>query len=68
MLLRLSDDLAGPYSPPEVVGRLPHLRSSELVYMGFEHPKFATDGGRRVFVSYCQPSFTLNTLLELCFA
>jgi hypothetical protein len=63
--LRLAEELAGPYSAPEVVGQLPHLPSSELVYLAFEHPKFAFDGGRRVVVSYCQPSFTPNTVLEL---
>jgi hypothetical protein len=67
LFIRLADDVRGPYSPPRLVGRLPHLPSSELIYTGFEHPKFAADSGRRVYVSYCQPSFTPNSLLELCF-
>jgi hypothetical protein len=67
LFIRLADDICGPYSPPRLVGRLPHRPSSELIYIGFEHPKYAADGGRRVYVSYCQPSFTPNSLLELCF-
>jgi hypothetical protein len=63
--VRTADRPEGPWSPPETVGRLPHLPSSELVYLAFEHPTFAADGGRRLAVTYSQPSFTPNTLLEL---
>ena len=50
------------------MGRLPHLPSSELIYMAFEHPTFARDGGRQVFISYCQPSFVPNSLVEVGFS
>jgi Domain of unknown function (DUF4185) len=67
LLVRLADDILGPYSSPIVVGRLPHLPSSELIYMAFEHPMFARDGGRQVFISYSQPSFVPNSLVEVGF-
>ncbi len=67
LMLRSADDLAGPYSTPASLGRVPHMPSSELVYLGFQHPGFARDGGRRVYVSYCQPSFVPASLCELCF-
>jgi Domain of unknown function (DUF4185) len=67
LMLRLGDDIVGPYSAPVVVGGLPHLPSSELIYMAVEHPGFARDGGRRVAISYCQPSFTPNSLVEVGF-
>jgi hypothetical protein len=66
LAVRVADTVAGPYSEPEIVGRLPHAPSSDLVYLAFEHPKFARDGGRRVLVSYCEPRFRMCSLLELC--
>ncbi|MDX6402443.1 MAG: hypothetical protein QOF27_3049 [Gaiellaceae bacterium] len=67
LAIRLADRLEGPYSPPETVGRLPHSPASTLIYLGFEHPKFARDDGRRVFVSYCEPRFEMSSLLEVSF-
>ncbi len=67
LALRLADRIEGPYSEPEIVGRLPHAPASDLVYLGFEHPKFARDDGRRVLVSYCEPRFEMCSLLEVSF-
>ena len=67
LIVRLAPRATGPYSSPQPLGRVPHRATSELVYLGFEHPQFAADGGRRVYVSYCQPHFTLSALVELCF-
>jgi hypothetical protein len=66
LAVRVADRIEGPYSPPELVGRLPHAPSSDLVYLAFEHPQFASDGGRRIVVSYCEPRFRMCSLLELC--
>ena len=68
LLLRVADRLEGPYSDAVVVGRLPHRSASELLYCGFEHPQYAGDGGRRVYVSYSEPAFSRNSLLEVCFS
>jgi Domain of unknown function (DUF4185) len=65
LMMRVADDLSGPYSVPLAVGRLPHHRTSELIYLGFQHPKFARDGGQRLYVSYCQPSFAMPSVVEL---
>lgn len=67
LAVRLADRLEGPYSAPERVGRLPHAEASTLIYLGFEHPKFARDDGRRVVVSYCEPLFEMSSLLEVSF-
>ena len=56
----------GPYSPPESITSVPHDPSSELVYMGFEHPELRRDKGRRIYLSYSQPRFLPNSLLTLC--
>ncbi len=65
LLVRRADAVTGPYSPPERVGRVPHDPGSELVYLAFEHPAFAGDGGSRIVVTYSQPYFTMNSAVEL---
>jgi hypothetical protein len=67
LAVRLADRPEGPYSAPELGGRLPHSPESDLIYLGFEHPKFARDAGERVVVSYCEPRFAMSSLLEVCF-
>lgn len=65
MMLRVADDVVGPYSAPERIGRVPHERASDLVYLAFEHPAFAADGGALLTVSYSQPYFTMNNIVEV---
>jgi hypothetical protein len=65
--LRTAERVEGPYAAPTSAGRVPHDPASELVYLAFEHPKFAVDGGSRTYVSYCQPRFMPNALLEVRF-
>jgi hypothetical protein len=67
LMVRVADRPWGPYTKPARVIRLPHEASSEMIYLGFEHPDFSLDGGRTVFISYCQPRFTSNSLLNLRF-
>ena len=67
LALRVADRIEGPYSEPEVVGRLRHAPATELIYLGFEHPRYAREDGRRVLVSYCEPRFELCSLVEVCF-
>jgi predicted O-methyltransferase YrrM len=67
LLLRTSDSLVGPYSAPRTVARLPHEPSSEMVYLGFQHPTFSEEGGRVIYFSYCQPRFTSASLGRLTF-
>lgn len=67
LLMRTASALWGPYSDPAAVVGLPHEATSEMVYLGFEHPGFAKDGGRTIHVSYCQPRFRNNCLLAVTF-
>jgi hypothetical protein len=57
----------GPYSEPRRIAVVPHEPTSEMVYLAFEHPGFTPDGGRTVYLSYCQPHFRNNSLLALKF-
>lgn len=63
--VRTAEHLWGPYSEPEKITGVPHESTSELVYLGLEHPDFSQDGGRTMFISYCQPRFTSNSLLSI---
>jgi hypothetical protein len=65
--LRLAKHIEGPYSPVYNLGRIPHRRESELIYLALEHPKFARQDGQKVYISYCQPYFALASLVEVCF-
>jgi hypothetical protein len=67
LMLRTADSLTGPYGPPMTIGTVAHDPTSELVYIGFEHPKFREQDGRVVHVSYCQPRFARNSLVRLQF-
>jgi hypothetical protein len=65
--MRTADAMWGPYSDPAPIVAVPHGASSEMVYLAFEHSEFTRDDGETVFLSYCQPHFTNNSLLALKF-
>jgi hypothetical protein len=67
LFIRFADQVSGPYSTPKKIGRLPHHLESELIYMSFEHPKFSVEDGKKVYITYCQPFFSSNEIVELCF-
>jgi D-arabinan endo alpha-(1,5)-arabinofuranosidase len=67
LTMRMAEFIWGPYSEPRPIVGVPHDKSTEMVYLGFEHPSFTPDGGKTVFVSYCQPRFTNNSLLAVKF-
>lgn len=67
LMLRTSPELTGPYSAPRKLIGVPHEPASELVYLGFEHPHFRRDNGRIIYITYCQPHFTANSLVEVRF-
>jgi hypothetical protein len=67
LVLRYAERPEGPWSPPQEVGALAHEPASELIFLGFEHPRFAADGGRTVYLTYCEPHFVQSSLLELSF-
>jgi hypothetical protein len=68
LTLRTADRLVGPYSSPVRLATVPRRPTSELVYLGFEHPKFRQEGGRVVYVSFSEPRFASNSLVKLRFA
>lgn len=67
LMLRVADQPWGSYSDPIDLIGLPHKESSELIYLGFEHPTFQQRQGRKIFVSYCEPDFSPASLVTLTF-
>lgn len=65
--MRTADTLTGPYAPAQRIAKVPCQFPDELTYLAFEHPAFRVNGGERVYLSYCQPHFTPNEIVELRF-
>jgi hypothetical protein len=63
--VRTAERVTGPYSAARKIANVPHEPSSELVYLGFEHPMFSAQDGRVLYFSYCQPRFTPMRLARL---
>ena len=68
LYVRLAESLWGPYSHPRSLGELPMEAGNDIAALAFEHPLFATDDGRTIALSYCQPNFTQNGLVGVRFA
>ena len=67
LCLRTAPEPWGPYSDPVRAGVVPHHPEATLVSLGFQHPQFDVDGGRIIYISYSQPHFAQNAMIELCF-
>ena len=65
LLVRTARRVWGPYSEPYDMFGLPARPTSELLYLGFEHASFQREGGRTVYVSYCEPHFAPGSLVTL---
>jgi hypothetical protein len=65
LTMRTAERLWGPYSEPvELIG-VPHHDTSELAYLGFEHSHFQQLGGRKIYVTYCEPRFAPGSMLTV---
>jgi hypothetical protein len=67
LMLRAADHPWGPYSEPNDLLGLPCQKTSDVIYLGFEHSKFSELGGKKVYISYSQPNFSLNSFVSLSF-
>ena len=68
LMLRTARNIWGPYDNQVDLIGLPHDPSSQLIYLGFEHPLFRQQDGRKVFLSYCEPHFASGSLVSLTLA
>lgn len=67
LIIRTANKIWGPYSNPLKIISVPHKETSELVYLGFEHPVFSENNGKDIYISYCQPDFKINSLISISF-
>lgn len=67
LCLRTAPEPWGPYSEPLRAGVVPHREEAKLVSLGFQHPQFDLNNGRTIFISYSQPHFAQNAMIELNF-
>lgn len=65
LMLRTAPELWGPYTDPSAMFALPARPTSELLYLGFEHATYQQDGGRTVYVSYCEPHFAPASIVTV---
>jgi hypothetical protein len=62
LYLRVADAPWGPYGDPRRVAGVPRQKEA---YLGFEHASFASEEGRRILISYCEPRFCQSSLLAV---
>jgi len=62
LYLRAAHAPWGPYGEPRRVAQVPRQKEA---YLGFEHASFASEDGRRLLISYCEPRFSQSSLVAL---
>lgn len=67
LCLRTAPHPWGPYSDALRAGVVPHQKEAKIVSLGFQHPQFDREGGRTIYISYSQPHFSQNAMIELTF-
>jgi uncharacterized protein with NAD-binding domain and iron-sulfur cluster len=67
LCLRTAPQPWGPYSDALRAGVVPHREEAKIVSLGFQHPQFDREGGRTIYISYSQPHFSQNAIIELTF-
>jgi hypothetical protein len=65
LMMRTAEQLWGPFSAPIDLIGVPHEETSPLAYLGFEHAHFQENGGRKIYVSYCEPHFAATSLVSI---
>ena len=63
--LRLADHPWGPFGPVQPLIRVPCDPKTPLIYLGFEQSIFEEDEGRKIYLSYCHPEFSMNSSVVL---
>lgn len=67
IVMRIADDIVGPWSAPEVIYRPKLTGDDDLIYAAKEHPELAQDGGRKIYVSFVNSATYVPQLVEVVF-
>lgn len=65
LVIRTAPEITGPWSEPEMFHRPPKAKADSLFNAGKEHPAFAREGGRIVYMTYIDSSVYVPHLLEI---
>ena len=65
LVIRTAPEITGPWSEPEVFHRPPRAKPDSLFNAGKEHPAFAREGGRIIYMTYIDSSVYVPHLLEI---
>lgn len=63
--MRVADKITGPWSAPHIVYRPPHLGDDDLIYAAKEHPEYARDNGRVLYVTFVNSATYVPQLIEV---
>lgn len=67
IVIRTADRLTGPWSEPELIYRPERVGNQDLIYAAKEHPELASDGGRRIYVTFVNSATYVPQLIEVVF-
>jgi hypothetical protein len=65
IVMRVAEQLTGPWSEPQVVYRPDRLANTDLIYAAKEHPELARDIGRVMYVTYVNSATYVPQMIEV---
>ena len=65
LVMRTAPEISGPWSEPELVCEFTKPKPDTFFYAGKEHPEFARQGGKVIYVTYINSAVYMPTLLEI---
>ena len=65
LVIRTAPQVTGPWSEPQVFYRPPKAKADSLFNAGKEHPEFARQGGKVLYMTYIDSSVYVPHLLEI---
>jgi hypothetical protein len=68
LVIRTAPELTGPWSEPEVVYRPERTSDEALFNAGKEHPEFAREGGKVIYMTFIDSTVYKPHLIEITLA
>ena len=68
LVIRTAPEISGPWSEPEVFFRPDKVKPDSLFNAGKEHPEFARQGGKVIYMTYIDSSVYVPHLVEITLA
>ncbi len=65
IVMRMADQITGPWSDAQIVYRPEQLKDTELIYAAKEHPELAREGGRILYVTFVNSGTYVPQMIEV---